>query len=133
MGPMGSNGGRYGPRWERVRARVIREETHCGLCGKPVDKALPDRDPVTGKQDPMAKTVDHITPLAFGGGMYDRANLQLAHRRCQHIQGGRTTKELYRRGVLTAKRSRRKGKKRKRRTTTPRPLVVVDHGHSREW
>ena len=64
-----------GQRWRRMQERVWAEETVCGFCGDPVDQSL-------HHSHPMSKTVDHITPIAEGGAMYERSNLRLAHRRC---------------------------------------------------
>jgi hypothetical protein len=46
----------------------------CGLCSKPVDPDLQH-------PDPMSASLDHRTPIAKGGG-HTRANVQLAHLRC---------------------------------------------------
>jgi 5-methylcytosine-specific restriction endonuclease McrA len=50
----------------------------CGICGDPVDPEL--RAP-----DPMSKSLDHIYPLARGGA-HSRANVQLAHLRCNNVK-----------------------------------------------
>ena len=44
----------------------------CGLCGKP-----------------GSTSVDHIIPISKGGPMWDSANHQPAHVRCQVMQGAR--------------------------------------------
>ncbi len=127
MGPAGDV--RNTAAWKELRLRVIREETRCGLCGKPVDKTIPDRDPATGGQNPGAPTVDHKVPLKDGGAPLQRSNLRLAHRRCQNQQGATIA-------------NRRRSKRRTRRSRdrqTPRPErqpeqpAAPDYGHSRQW
>lgn len=69
---------RYGPQrrqYEINRDRVLKEQTVCGICGRPVDKRL--RYP-----HPLSATVDHIIPLKRGGHPSDIDNLQLAHWTC---------------------------------------------------
>jgi 5-methylcytosine-specific restriction endonuclease McrA len=58
--------------YDRNRAIVLREETHCGICGEP------------GLED---DTADHKVPRAQGGGN-ERSNLQRAHRECNQRKGG---------------------------------------------
>lgn len=70
----------YDATYERNRLRVIREETVCALCGEPVDKALSGRH----RDGP---TVDHVLPRAQGG-TNSRANLRLAHLRCNSARPG---------------------------------------------
>lgn len=67
--------GRSGAAWTAVRKRVFSEETHCWWCRKWVNQALP-------RTHPMSRTADHVHPLWQGGDPLDRANLRLAHRRC---------------------------------------------------
>lgn len=50
---------------DKVRARVLREETHCWLCGAPVDKTLPHGLPASPE-------VDEIVPVSKGGSPFDR-------------------------------------------------------------
>jgi len=64
----------YDAEYDRNRARVLAEETHCWLCGHPVDKAL------SGKL-PDGPSVDHRIPISAGGGN-GRDNLSLSHNRC---------------------------------------------------
>lgn len=73
--PMAYSQGRAGTRWNRVRAQVYAEETHCWLCRAWVDQLLP-------RTHPMSRTVDHLKELWEGGDPLDRANCRLAHRRC---------------------------------------------------
>lgn len=74
--------GRSGRPWERVKAIVYREETHCWLCGHWVDQTL-------HHQEPMARSADHLVQLAHGGNPLARTNLRLAHRRCNTIRGNK--------------------------------------------
>lgn len=46
----------------------------CGLCDTPVD-------PLLSHPDPMSASLDHVVPIAKGGG-HVRANVQCAHLRC---------------------------------------------------
>ena len=62
-----------GHRRDKVRARVLREENDCWLCGKPVDKTLPPY--LDGSPE-----VDEIVPVSLGGDPFARANCRLAHR-----------------------------------------------------
>jgi 5-methylcytosine-specific restriction endonuclease McrA len=62
-----------GHRRRKVRAQVLREETHCWLCGELVDKTLP-----AGL--PGSPEVDEIVPVSLGGSPFDRSNCRLSHR-----------------------------------------------------
>lgn len=59
----------------RLIRRVRREETHCHLCGQPVDTRLPATLPASPE-------VDELRPVSLGGDPYDRTNCRLAHRWC---------------------------------------------------
>ena len=61
--------------FEKARAQILKTQTHCGICGKPVDFSY--RAP-----HPLSPTVDHIIPVSLGGHPSDPDNLQLAHRCC---------------------------------------------------
>ena len=65
-----------GAKRNKVRARVLREETHCWLCGEPVDVKL-------AHGLPQSPEVDEIIPVSKGGDRYDRKNCRLAHRLCR--------------------------------------------------
>jgi len=82
--------------WGRLRARVIAEETHCALCGKPVNKTLK----FPHKRSP---TVDLRVPLSLGGSQRDRTNLRLAHFDCNASRGN-GTRNRRRRGFTTTRR-----------------------------
>ena len=87
-----------GARRRKVRAQVLAEETHCGICGKTVDKSLSF---IPGKHsrrcirqgcsgcvpDPMRAEVDEILPVSLGGSPYERSNCRLAHRECNRRRG----------------------------------------------
>lgn len=68
-----------GHRRTQLRNRVLREETHCAICGHEVDKTIPT-------PDPMSPEVDEIIPIKAGGDPLDRANCQLAHRICNRCK-----------------------------------------------
>ena len=76
----------YGSAWERLRARVGREETSCRLCGSPDPRWL----------------CDHIRAKSMGG-TDERGNLRRLCRRCE---GGKTSSEG--KAQLSAKRLRSK-------------------------
>lgn len=63
---------------DRDRAYIRRNQPPCGICGHPIDYALPHIDP-------MSYVVDHITPLNRGG-LDERANKQAAHRSCNRTK-----------------------------------------------
>jgi 5-methylcytosine-specific restriction endonuclease McrA len=67
--------GRAGTAWNKLRAQVFSEETHCWWCNHYVDQDLP-------RTHPMSRTVDHVVELWQGGDPLDRANCRLSHRRC---------------------------------------------------
>lgn len=74
--------------WQRLRARVVAEETHCAVCGQVVDKTLPGRTP-------WAPSVDHIIPMHDDIKLaLDRGNLRLTHVRCNTARGNRTRRKL---------------------------------------
>ena len=81
---MAKNPGRRGRPWERLRTTVLLEETHCCHCGHPVNKGL-------SGQNPWGPTVDHVIPVSLGGPPLDRANVRLAHRKCNCSRGNRMT------------------------------------------
>lgn len=77
--------GRSGRPLQRAKERVYAEETHCCRCGELVDKALPYRDPLTGRVNPMAKSFDHLAELDRElGNPYDG---HLAHLACNSSAG----------------------------------------------
>lgn len=74
-------------RWQQFRRSVIEaSDGRCGICGAEIDLTL-------SGQHRLGPTVDHITPLVFGGRCFDRSNARLAHRscNCRHGQRHRAT------------------------------------------
>lgn len=69
-----------GHRRRELRRRVLAEETHCGLCGQPVDRTL-------HHNDPGAPEVDEIIPVSLGGDPLARSNVRLTHRLCNQRRG----------------------------------------------
>ena len=61
--------------YEKAREVILKTQTVCGICGKPVDFSYK-------YPHPLSPTVDHIIPVSKGGHPSDLANLQLAHRCC---------------------------------------------------
>ena len=69
---------RYGAQrtvFEKNKKKILKEQTICGICGKPVDKKLK-------YPHPLSACIDHIIPLAKGGHPSDIDNLQLSHWCC---------------------------------------------------
>ncbi len=79
-----------GHRRRQLRARVLREETHCGICHELVDKDLPHGLPGSPE-------VDEIVPVSRGGSPYDRANCRLTHRLCNQQRGNGLRRQQRRR------------------------------------
>lgn len=67
--------GTHRAQFERNKKIIYATQSICGICGKPVDKTLNWRNP-------MSKSVDHIIPISKGGHPSDMDNLQLTHRAC---------------------------------------------------
>ena len=61
--------------FEKNKKRILKTETICGICGKPVNKKLK-------YPDPMSPAIDHIIPVSKGGHPSAIENLQLAHWSC---------------------------------------------------
>ena len=61
--------------FEAARLKILKTQTICGICGKPVDHNYK-------YPHPLSPTVDHIIPVSKGGHPSDLSNLQLAHRCC---------------------------------------------------
>lgn len=61
--------------YEKNREIILKTQTVCGICGKPVDFSYK-------YPHPLSPTVDHIIPVSKGGHPSDLSNLQLAHRCC---------------------------------------------------
>ena len=65
-----------------LRRRVLAMYDTCAICGRPVDKGLP-------QYHPLAPEIDEIVPVSRGGSPYDIDNLQLTHRVCNEKKGNR--------------------------------------------
>lgn len=76
--------GVYRQGYTKAKARILKEQSVCGICGLPVDKKL--KFP-----HPYSPTVDHIIPLDKGGHPSDIANLQLAHFICNRMKSNKIT------------------------------------------
>lgn len=61
--------------YDSNKAKLLKTQDICGICGKPIDKNIK-------YPDPMSATVDHIIPISKGGHPSDINNLQLAHFCC---------------------------------------------------
>jgi len=61
--------------FESNKKKIYASQTHCGICGKPVDFSL--KFP-----HPLSPCIDHIVPVSRGGNPSDISNLQLAHMTC---------------------------------------------------
>lgn len=61
--------------YESNRRKILKIQSVCGICGKPVDKTL--KPP-----HPLAPVIDHIIPVSKGGHPSYINNLQLAHATC---------------------------------------------------
>jgi 5-methylcytosine-specific restriction endonuclease McrA len=88
---------RNGHRRRALRNRVLREETHCALCNRPVDITLPHLDP-------WSATLDEIVPISRGGNPLDRDNVRLAHRRCNRLRGNGSRQRAVVAPFMTARR-----------------------------
>ena len=80
-------------RRRQVVKRVLAEESHCALCGQPVDKSIPT-------PEPLSPEVDEILPVARGGSPYNRDNCQLTHRVCNRHKWHHLEEELEQRLAL---------------------------------
>ena len=69
-----------GHRRRQLRARILRTEHDCGICGEEVDKTIPN-------PDPLSPEIDEIIPVALGGNPLDPTNCRLAHRICNACRG----------------------------------------------
>lgn len=81
--PMKRRANSNGTRWRAVRARVLREEDICWICGHHVDKTL--RTP-----HPLSPEVDHVDPVSKGGDLWSRDGLRLSHRRCNRAKSDKS-------------------------------------------
>lgn len=68
--------------FEKNRKRILATESICYLCHKPVDKTLP-------QHDPMAAQIDHKIPISKGGHPSDIENLCLVHACCNKAKSNK--------------------------------------------
>jgi 5-methylcytosine-specific restriction endonuclease McrA len=59
----------------------------CALCKEPIDLDIPARDPLTGKGNRMAPTLDHKIPVSLGGRPSAANNFTLTHDQCNQRRG----------------------------------------------
>lgn len=69
------------------KQRILRTQTVCGICGKPVDKSF--KFP-----HPLSPSVDHIIPVDKGGHPSDIENLQLAHLCCNRFKSDKLVERV---------------------------------------
>jgi 5-methylcytosine-specific restriction endonuclease McrA len=86
-----------GHRRRLLRARVLAEEDHCHICGRPVDKDLP-------YLHPWSAVVDELVAVSRGGSPYSRDNVRLAHRLCNVRRGNGTRQRPVITPFVTARR-----------------------------
>lgn len=67
---------------DRHRRAIAKDQPPCHLCGKPIDYRA-------HHLDPLAFTIDHITPLNRGG-TDTLDNIGPAHRQCNRAKSDRT-------------------------------------------
>lgn len=91
---------RNGNRRRKLRRRVLAAYDVCAICGRWVDKSLP-------QNDPGAPEVDEIIPVSLGGDPLAWRNVQLAHRICNIRKGNKVGEQpVEQRPVLQPKASR---------------------------
>ena len=88
---MAAGSQRKSPAYKALCRTVRREERDCWLCGRPIDPALPYRDPRTGEINRLSWSLDHVVPLSHGGPELDRANARAAHLGCNIARGNRAS------------------------------------------
>jgi 5-methylcytosine-specific restriction endonuclease McrA len=74
-GPWGGRPAARLREWARTHLLPV-----CSVCREPIDMTLP-------YNHPRAWTVDHIIPLALGGGAYDHDNIAPCHKTCNRLKG----------------------------------------------
>jgi len=67
--------GQHRVAFDKNKKIILKTQSVCGICGRPVDKRLK-------YPDPMSAVIDHIIPINKGGHPSDISNLQLAHWTC---------------------------------------------------
>lgn len=79
---MADRRGRSGRPFERIKARIKAEATHCCKCGQPLN---PDLE----WPHPWSTSIEHLVPLHHGGDPLDPDNLDAAHLHCNVKDGNR--------------------------------------------
>lgn len=64
--------------WKKMRARHIKEQAFCIICGR------------------IGTDVDHIKPISEGGGMIDPENLQTLCKKCHNEKTRKENKKRHR-------------------------------------
>ena len=67
--------GTHRAQFEKNKKRLLKTDSICGICGKPIDKRLK-------YPDPMSPAIDHIIPVSKGGHPSAMENLQITHWTC---------------------------------------------------
>jgi len=90
--------GRAGEAWRKVRAYVLRNATHCAICGGALDFDAPPRSP-------KSPSVDHLVPISSTSTFspddqrrlaLDPTLLQAVHLGCNSRKGARSTRRIAR-------------------------------------
>lgn len=81
--------------YESNRKKLLKTQTLCGICHRPVDKSLK-------YPDPMSPVIDHIIPVAKGGHPSSIENLQLAHWCCNRQKSDKLFVETQRKDTVVA-------------------------------
>lgn len=81
--------------FDKNKRRILKINTHCGICGNTVDKNIK-------YPDPLSPVIDHIIPIAKGGHPSDINNLQLAHFHCNRQKSDKlfNSKDLKKKDVI---------------------------------
>lgn len=79
--PRPDHDGKDKRKFQANRKKILASQSVCGVCGRPVDMSLK-------YPHPMSATVDHIIPVAKGGGS-ELGNLQLTHLWCNRQKSDR--------------------------------------------
>jgi len=86
---MGTNAGRSGARWRRIKEQVRQTETHCYRCGQRIDWSIPYRDE-HGNVNKMSGTAEHTHPLSTHRHLAeDLGNIRASHLDCNQSAGNR--------------------------------------------
>lgn len=80
--------------FESNKKKILKTQSVCGICGKPVDKSL--KFP-----DPLSPCIDHIIPINKGGHPSDISNLQLTHLCCNRQKSDKLFKQKENQGKAT--------------------------------